>query len=34
MTAYAVCLYNVWDQSWPPKYKEPVTELIVRTPEQ
>ena len=30
MAAYAVCLYNVWDQSWPPKYKEPVTRLIAK----
>jgi uncharacterized protein (DUF1330 family) len=30
MAAYAVCLYNVLDQSWPPKYKEPVTRLIAK----
>ena len=30
MTAYAVCLYKVWDQSWPPKYKDPVTRLIAK----
>ena len=28
MPAYVIALYNVWDQSWRPKYREPVIELI------
>jgi uncharacterized protein (DUF1330 family) len=28
MTAYAVGLYDIWDPSWIPDYKEPVTRLI------
>ena len=30
MAAYPVCLYSVWDHSWAPKCKDPVTCLIAK----